>query len=281
MAWLRDLWRAIKRSPRKAALSIFTAYSLIFTATKTITFLLPSVKIEGAAPMTIIALLGVVIGLERISKPSRVALPIPNSNTCLEILFGDLFEQDGVRLISVNDCFDSEIGRPVSDKSLHGIFLKRCFGGHPESFDTLVDKELKGIPFTTTQKVAGKANAYAIGTTAVVTVNLDVYLLFVLTHSDPQTCKASSDVTLLWSALGAAWDRARIEAGGHPVNLPLVGSGLSGIGLPTRDLLNLLILSAITKTKEKEITGRIRIVLHRDRFDDVDLRDVKKYWSEK
>ncbi|WP_217316350.1 macro domain-containing protein [Rhodanobacter sp. B04] len=231
--------------------------------------------------MTIIAILGVMGGLERISKPSRVALPIPNSNTCLEILFGDLFEQDGLRLISVNDHFDSEIGRPVSDKSLHGVFLKRCFGGHPESFDLLVTKELAGVDSTTTAKVAGKTLAYAIGTTALVSVNQDAYLLFALTHSDPHTCKASSDVTLLWSALGAAWDRARIEAGGHPVNLPLVGSGLSGIGLPTRDLLNLLILSAITKTKEKEITGKIRIVLHRDRFDDVDLRDVKKYWSEK
>ncbi|HEY4144594.1 macro domain-containing protein [Pinirhizobacter sp.] len=231
--------------------------------------------------MTIIALLGVVGGLEKIFKPSRVALPIPNSNTCLEILFGDLFEQDGIRLISVNDHFDSEIGKPVSDKSLHGLFLKRCFGGHPESFDLQVDKELKGIAFNTTAKTEGKTKAYAIGTTAVVGVNQDAYLLFVLTHSDPQTSKASSDVTLLWSALGEAWGRARIEAGGRPVNLPLVGSGLSGIGLPTRDLLNLLILSAITKTKEKEIAGRIRIVLHRDRFDDVDLRDVKKYWSEK
>jgi hypothetical protein len=280
MRWLKDLGRAIKRSPRKALLSVFTTYSLIFTATKTITFLLPTVKVEGAIPMGIIALAGLVFGLQRISKPSRAALQIPNSNTCLEILFGDLFEQDGLRLIAVNDHFDSELGKPVSSKSLHGIFLKRCFGGHPESFDQLVEKELANQTPTITTKVAGKTKAYKVGTTAMVSANDDAYLLFVLAVSHPQTCKASSDVTLLWSALNDAWDRARNEAGGHPVNLPLVGSGLSGIGLPTRDLLNLLILSAITQTKEKEVTGKIRIVLHRDRFDDVDLRDVKKYWSE-
>jgi hypothetical protein len=77
------------------------------------------------------------------------------------------------------------------------------------------------------------------------------------------------------------WQRARIESGGHEINLPLVGSGLSGLGLPTRDLLNLIILSAITETKAKEVTQKIRIVLHRDRFEDLDLRDVKKHWEEK
>jgi hypothetical protein len=54
---------------------------------------------------------------------------------------------------------------------------------------------------------------------------------------------------------------------------------LSGLGLPTRDLLNLIILSAITETKAKQITHTIRIVLHRDRFDELDLREVQKHWN--
>ena len=36
----------------------------------------------------------------------------------------------------------------------------------------------------------------------------------------------------------------------------------------------------ITETKEKTITQRIRIVLHRDRFEDLDLRDVEAHWKE-
>jgi hypothetical protein len=84
----------------------------------------------------------------------------------------------------------------------------------------------------------------------------------------------------MWNALNDLWKRVRIESGGHPVNLPLVGSGLSGLGLPTRDLLNLIILSAITETKAREITQRIRVVLHRSRFEDLDLRDVKQFWRE-
>jgi hypothetical protein len=85
----------------------------------------------------------------------------------------------------------------------------------------------------------------------------------------------------MWVALHYMWQRARVELGGHEISLPLVGSGLAGLGLPIRDLLNLLILSAITETKAKEVTKTIRIVLHRDRFEDVDLRDVEANWRDK
>jgi hypothetical protein len=85
---------------------------------------------------------------------------------------------------------------------------------------------------------------------------------------------------MMWIALHHVWQRARAECGGAPLNLPLVGGGLAKIGLPTRDLLNLIILAAITETKEKSITQRIRIVLHRDRFEDLDLRDVQTHWKE-
>lgn len=70
---------------------------------------------------------------------------IANSNTVIEVIFGDLFEQSGIRAIAVNEFFDSKIGKPVSDKSLHGIFLQKCFGGHPEPFDKQVDEQLKNV----------------------------------------------------------------------------------------------------------------------------------------
>lgn len=278
---LVDLWRGVRRSPIKAAGYAFTSFSVIFTVIKAVTHFVPGIKIEGGFALSGVIVLSLVIGLKKVWKPSKISMPIANSNTCFEILFGDIFEQDGLRVISVSEYFDSKFGRPVSEKSLHGLFLQKCFGGHPESFDRLVDQELRALQFVVTSKIEGKNKAYQVGTTALINVNQDQYLLFVLAKANPQTCKVYSDVTMMWTALDALWERARIESGGKPVNLPLIGSGLSGLGLPTRDLLNLLILSAITETKEKEVTQRIRIVLHRDRFDDLDLREVKKYWEEK
>jgi hypothetical protein len=280
IAALLDLWRGVSRHPFRTIQYGFTAFSIFFTVVKAVTHFITSLKIEGPLALGVMVLVSLAFGMKKVWKPSRIEIPIANCNTIIEIAFGDIFEQDGIRAISVNEYFDSKLGKPVSDKSLHGIFLQKCFGGYPEPFDIQLSEQLKNVDSEDVNKVDGKTKRFPVGTTAIISVNQDKYLVFALSNTDPQTCKASADVTMMWTALHELWQRARIESGGHAVNLPLIGSGLSGIGLPTRDLLNLIVLSAITETKSREITQRIRIVLHRDRFDDLDLRDVKKHWTE-
>lgn len=204
------------------------------------------------------------------------------SDTTIEILFGDLFSQAGIRVISVNDFFDSKIGAPVSEKSLHGQFLQKCFGGSPLPFDSQLEQQLQNCEIKEAcPNKDGKKNRYQRGATAVVMANNDKYLLFALTETNPADCKASCDVTYMWFALHCMWQRARSECGGNDINVPLIGSGLAGLGLPTRDLLNVIILSAITETKAKEICKNIRVVLHESRFEDIDLREVKAFWEDK
>ncbi|MBI2811347.1 MAG: hypothetical protein HYX67_11025 [Candidatus Melainabacteria bacterium] len=263
---------------------IFSTFSIINTILSGISYFVPGAKLEGFYPLLYTILFSIFIGFIKVWKPSKIEIPIANCNTVIEVLFGDLFDQTGIRAIAVTEYFDSVIGTPVSDKSVHGLFLKKCFGGTPEAFDKQVDEQLKTFPYETENlKTQGKNKRYKIGTTALISVNNnkeeDRYLLFAFSTADPKTCKANSDVTKMWDALHELWQRARIETGGHDLNLPLVGSGLSGLGLPARDLLNLIILSAITETKSNAITQRIRIVLHRDRHsEELDLRDVRKYW---
>jgi len=281
MESINDLFHGIYRHPMKTGGYIFTAFSVLFTIIKSITYFVPGIKIEGPIVLSVLIFISVCFGLRKVWKPSKIEVTIANSNTVIEVIFGDLFKQAGIRAIAVNEYFDSKIGKPVSDKSLHGMLLQKCFGGHPESFDKQVEEELKQVESREIPKLDGKTKSYPIGSNALVTVNSDRYLVFALAKTNPETCKAYSDVTMMWDALHELWQRARIELGGHELNLPLVGSGLSGLGLPTRDLLNLIILSAITETKSKEITRIIRIVLHRDRFENLDLRDVKKHWEEK
>ena len=281
MRSLVDLCRGIFRHPFKTIQYIFTAFSVIFTLVKAVTHFVPGVEIEGPVVFAAVIFTSLCFGLKKVWKPSKIKISIANANTAIEVIFGDLFEQSGIRAIAVNEFFDSKLGKPVSDKSLHGIFLQKCFGGHPDPFDKQIDAQLKGVESQEVEKIDGKTKRFPIGSTAMVSANQDRYLVFAFAKTNPETCKAYADVTMMWIALNDMWQRARMESGGHPLNLPLVGSGLSGLGLPTRDLLNLIILSAITETKSKEITQKIRIVLHRDRFEDLDLRDVKKHWEEK
>lgn len=276
---MNDLWNGMVRHPWKVISHSFVAFSVMWTLTEGLTYFVPGIQIKGLVALGVIILVSISYALKQVWKPSKIEIKVSNSNTAIEVVFGDLFQQDGIRAIAVNEFFDSKLGRPVSDKSLHGIFLKKCFGGHPEPFDKQVNLQLRGIESSEIERVEGKARSYPIGTSVLITVDQDRYLAFAFAKTDPETCKAYSDVTMMWVALHQMWQRARIESNGNALNLPLVGSGLSGLGLPTRDLLNLIILSAITETKAKQVTHKIRIVLHRDRFEELDLRDVKQHWE--
>lgn len=278
---MNDLLVGIRRHRWRFLGQAFLAFSVLWTSTECLSYFVPGFDVKGIFPLAGILLISLFWASFQVWKPSKVEIKVAHTNTTLEVLFGDLFEQDGYRAIAVNEFFDSELGKPVSDTSLHGLFLKKCFGGHPEPFDKQVDEQLANVERTEVEKSAGKKIRYPIGSCAMVTVDDDRYLCFALCKTDPDDCKASADVSMLWDALHYLWQCARVETGGRSLNLPLVGSGLSGIGLPTRDLLNLIVLSVITETKQNQITPRIRVVLTRDRFDDIDLREVKQYWGVK
>lgn len=276
---LKDLACGIIRHPWKTAGYVFTAFSVLFTLIKGSNQFFPAVKIEGPFAFGIIVLVSVIFGFGKVWRPSKIEIKVANTDTVLEIFFGDLFATDGYRAIAVNEFFDSELGKVVDEHSVHGQLLKRGYGGHPESFDKQVREELKAVPAIQVPRPSGKPLRYELGTTALLTVNDDRYLAFVLTETDVMTCKASADVNMLWQSLACLWKRARLETGGTPLNVPLVGSGLASLGMPTRDLLNLIVLSIIVGSKT-QITRRIRIVLWHDRYDELDLREVKKFWEE-
>ena len=203
------------------------------------------------------------------------------SNVSIEIVFGDLFAQDGVAAIPTNEFFDSELGLPVSAKSVHGILLQRCFGGHGDAFDRQVSAKLAKVSRETIPRPRGKTAKYPIGTSALVEAAGKRYLAFAFTHTDIDTCKAHADVPQIFKALTGLWIAARAELGGDALNLPLVGSGLSGVGLPSRDLLNIIILSFVDETRRQTVVQRMRIVLMWERISEVDLREVKQYWEAK
>ena len=278
---IRRLWHGLHRHPWQFFIRAFAAFSVQWTLIQGATHFLSELKIEGAGALATVILISIAFSLRQIWNPPIILFKVEGTDTTIEVLFGDLFEQNGLRAIGMTTYFESEIGPPVSENSLHGQFLKNCFGGGIHDFDEQLSKQLvKKKPRVVDKKTMGKNHSYPIGTTALIRVSGDKYIVYALAEADTNTCKASSDVNKMWVAMRELWQRARIESGGDPLNIPLIGSGLSGIGLPACDLLALIIISAITETKAKKITHTIRIILHPDRFEEIDLRDVKKHWGE-
>ncbi len=279
MHWSRDVVSGLRKHPGTAGKAFITCFSLLFTFVKVAVQFFPKIRIQGSLPLLVGLLASFLWSAYSVRKLASISFKIANCNTTIEVFFGDIFDQDGVSAIPVSAYFETQLGKPVSDISLHGMFIQKFFASLERELDAQINEQLSQEEFESVPKTEGKNRCYKIGTTALVKVNNNGYLWFAFTNADVTTLKASSDVELMWRALHRLWQRARNEANGHPVNLPLVGSGLSNLGLTSRDLLNLLILSAVTETKAKDITRTIRIVLHRSRFNEIDLREVKQHWK--
>lgn len=278
--FFKTLWRTTSRHPVKLVCAAFVAFSVLWTLTEAGFHFSEWAPLKGKSWVIAMVLVSVIYAFASRWKIAKVTIPLKQSNVAVEILFGDIFECDGIAAIPVTEFFESEFGLPVSPKSLHGIFITKCFGGHPQAFDDQVTQQLANVRPTQIKKDCGKTARYPIGTTAQLEAAGKKYFAFALTHADPKTCKAYADVPLMFEALSGMWKFARTHMDGNALNLPLVGSGPSGVGLPTVDLLHILMLSFADESRREIITQKLRIVLTWDRLDEVDLRKLKKDWEE-
>ena len=278
MKLLHSIHLGIKRRPLKFFAEIFLTYSALWTVVESVSYFFSDVKLVGLASYKVLVAISALVACARAYQHQSISFKIGHSNTKVTVLFGDMFERDGHVAIPVNEFFDSELGIPVSAKSLHGIVLNRFFGGHSASFDQLVSADLASFPAQDIQRVGGKSRRYPIGTTASIKTNSHKLLLFALCNTDLATFKASASVPELVRALEGLCARARVVLGGERLIVPLVGTGLSGVGLPANQILQLILLVLVNETKKNQVALDIEVVIHTDRFDEVDLLLVESLW---
>lgn len=245
---------------------------------ESVAFFYPILPLQEASRYVVFISLSIIISVIRVRQPRHVSIKVNTSDTTLNIYYGDIFNQKGYIAISVNEYFDSELGDPVSENSLHGIVIKEYFSGYPESFDNAVSQDLNGIQHEVIERERGNTKKYPIGTTAKVIANEHKFLLFALSHTNIQTFKASSDLSTMIKAMHGLFDHARNCTGGEKLIIPLIGSGISGVGLPTTQLLQLIVLAIIDETKKQQICKEIDLVLHDSRFEEVNLEIIRRQW---
>lgn len=210
----------------------------------------------------------------------KVAINLPLTNTKLKIQFGDLFKAKGVRAIPANVFFDTELGKHVSETSIHGFFINQAFKRESDALYSQIVEKLNGIPHKEITRETGRQKQFPTGTCAAIKgKDGNDYLLLALADTDTTTCMASCDVAKMWTALTGLLEKAREELNGRELCLPLMGSGLAKVGLPNRELLQLIILSIVCETKNRQITDAITIVLHKRLYGEIDLDEIAKYWS--
>jgi hypothetical protein len=273
-----SIWLGIQRHPSRFFVWIFLSYSALWTIIESVLSFFPDFSLNGTKYYCTLIGLSVVLASIRSYQKKSIEFRIKHTNTKIRVLFGDIFCQNGFIAIPVNEFFDSEIGLPVSPNSLHGIVIDRYFGGHPASFDKLIETDLKGAPVQNVARGIGKTNKYEIGTTALIQTNTHRFLLFALCLTDIDTCKASASLEHLIAALKGLCAKARVTLGGEKLIIPLAGSGLAIMGLPPQHLLHIIILTLLDETKRNQFASEIEIVLHSSRFDEIDLSMAENIW---
>jgi hypothetical protein len=251
----------------------------LWTAVESTSYFFSEQRVRGVISIRWMLVIAAAAGLLTIAQPRSIALRLGAGNTTLRVYFGDLFAAHGHKVIPANEFFDSALGEHVVRGSLHGTAIERYFGGHPHSFDALVDESLKGSVSEEVSRPSGRTRRYPIGTTAVVPVRDEKLFFVALAHTDVNSLKAHASTLDLWIALEALWERVRVEASGQPVTLPLIGGGLASVPLPCTALVQCIIASLHASSAKSRVTDTVQIALHEALFAQIDLEVVRQQWS--
>ena len=277
--WERTVcWRRVK----DFLLGSFAAYGAVWVAIEPIIASFKSERPEGLIWYSVLVALAAIGGIVHARPKKRVEFQIPGSDSSFEIRFGDIFDGKAVTVIPVNDYFDGELGDHVSEYSLHGKFIRDILGGQSKTFFDMTSEALSGVKpeVAGMPRSSGRCDEYAIGTIASVDVSAGRrFLLVALSHTDLSSLKAYATVHDLWTCLAGVWNGIRDYSNGRPAAIPLIGSGLSGIGLPARHLIEIIVTSFLYHTKEGKVAERVTLVLPRRLAGQVDLKSIKRRWT--
>ena len=262
-------------------LGAFATYGALWLCVESIDAFFASLKPQGLVWYFALLVLSAFGGAWHAWPTKRIELQIPASDSTLEIKFGNVFEGKGIVVIAVNEYFDGELGDHVSESSLHGQFIRDVLGGQSKTFFDLTIKALTGLEAAETdvERSSGQRTRYAIGTVARIDINDQRYLLAALSHTDLKSLKAFATVQDLWTCLAGVWKGIREHSSGKPVRIPLIGSGLSGIGLPPGKLIEIIVISFLYHTKEQKVADRVTLVLPCHSAGKLDLNTIKRSWS--
>lgn len=276
---MRELILGIQRKTKRFVLAIFFGYVTLWTFLEPL-FAVLNFKIESYNWIYLVGylIISLTIAVIVVYPKKKIELELKNTNTKVIIEFGDLFKFLGNKVISVNNYFDTEIGLPVSEHSIHGYFIQNIIGNHTNIIEKAVKEQLQSIPATNIPKSAGNKTQFPIGTTIHIDFNKTKYFLFALGESDKK-CKATSNPANMLVSLNGLWHGIRDNGNGAIVNIPLIGSGLSGVGIHPSQLIQLILISLLKFVKTYELSTTVRIVLRNDLYDKIDLELIKNNWQ--
>ena len=191
---------------------------------------------------------------------------------------GDLFLQDGFKVIAFNEYFDTQVDdNIISHKSLNGLYIDNHLSGPISDLDQRVSNykfDEDEILEVNQERKVGKKQKYSLGT---IFVNED-YLLTAFSKFDDKN-RAFITMPDYLGFLINFWDKVNRIYAQKSVSVPIFGSGITRIkehkNISDEDLLKIMLWTFRISEMRFKFPAKLTIVIHKDKIDKINLLDIK------
>ncbi|MGJ8597147.1 macro domain-containing protein [Sulfitobacter sp.] len=210
----------------------------------------------------------------------RVEIKNHGFDTKIFVEFSDLLVRKGWKAIAVNDFFDSNVDEDlVSSRSLHGIIINKFWHDNREDWQKQIRSSLKSEQGTREGRSKGNNLRFPVGSTGFAVTGDNKFLFVALGKTDSSNNVTTASAETLICAVRGMLTKARAVCSYEPLSIPLMGSGLSRIGIKRSVLVDLIIAAVLEETRQGKVTGQITIVLPAHEEGDINLQNYARNWN--
>lgn len=207
---------------------------------------------------------------------NRIDIKVEGSDVTIKV--GDIFLQPGLKAISFNEYFDTQVDNNViAEGSLNGIFIKNVLGVPVSELDDHIEKyafEGDEVLGSNPGRTLGKKVRHKVGTICV----YKDYLLTAFTKFDDSN-RAQLTMPEYLEFLINFWDRVNKIYAQQNVSTAIFGSGITRIkghkSITDEDLLKIMLWTFRISEMRFKYPARLTVVVHKDKIKQINLLDIK------
>ena len=211
-----------------------------------------------------------------VNKLKNVKIDIDGSNVIIKE--GDIFKEDGYKVIGFNEYFDTQVdNKMISEHSLNGIIIKKICGNNTEELDKYIVEQSDSediVAKNVERRKGGKKIKYKLSSTIV----YDEYLLTAFSKFDVEN-RANLTMPEYIEFLINFWDRVNRIYAQKNVSVPIFGSGITRIkehkNITDEDLLKIMLWTFKLSEYRFKYPAKLTIIIHKDKIDEINLLDVE------
>lgn len=196
----------------------------------------------------------------------------------LNIKSGDLFSEEGLKVISFNEFFDTIVDdKIIASNSLNGIFINSYFKDNVSELDRIIEENILKEDISSehvNRLQGGKTKRYRLSTIVVV----NDFLLTAFSKFDIHNMAVLTMPEYIEFLINL-WDRVNRIYAQRNVSVPIFGSGITRIkehkNIEDEELLKIMIWTFKLSEMKFKYPAKLTIVIHKEKIKEINLFNIK------